>query len=243
MAFEPPPTQAMIAVGSRPFGLQDLLAGFLADDAMEVAHHRRVRMRSQHAAQQVVRGADVGDPVAHGFVDGVLQRARARLHAAHLGAQQPHAEDVELLPPHVFGAHVHHAFHAKQRADGRGGDAVLTGAGFGDDAMLAHAPGQQRLPNAVVDLVRAGVQQVFALQVDLRAAQFPGEPLGQEQRRGTAGKVGSAGDGIRRETICPCAPAIGGFEFLQRRHQRLGNVASAIGAEAARNRARGLWPA
>src|SRR5215813_5862048 len=31
-----------------PFSLQDLLARFLADYAMEVAHHRRVGMRSQH---------------------------------------------------------------------------------------------------------------------------------------------------------------------------------------------------
>ena len=49
---------------------------------------------------------------------------------------------------------------------------MLPRAGLGDHAMLAHALDQQRLPQAVVDLVRAGVQQVFALQINLRAAQF-----------------------------------------------------------------------
>src|SRR5208337_327706 len=34
------------------FGFEDLLARLPADDAMKVTHHRRVRMCSQHAAQQ-----------------------------------------------------------------------------------------------------------------------------------------------------------------------------------------------
>src|SRR5271157_3742142 len=82
---------------------------------------------------------------------------------------------------------MYHTFHPKQRAHGRRGDAVLAGASLGNDAMLAHAAGQQRLSDAVVDLVRAGVQQVFALEVDPRAAKFFRKPLRQEQRRRTAG--------------------------------------------------------
>jgi hypothetical protein len=56
------------------------------------------------------------------------------------------------------------------RHGGRG-DAVLARAGLGDDAGLAHALGQQDLAEAVVDLVRAGVVQVLALEVDFRPAQ------------------------------------------------------------------------
>lgn len=40
----------------------------------------------------------------------------------------------------------------------------------GDDAALVHALAQQRLPQAVVDLVGAGMVQVLALQVNLRLA-------------------------------------------------------------------------
>ena len=127
-------------------------------------------MRAEHAAEQVMRGADVGDPVAHGLVDGVFQGARAGIDAAHLGAQQPHAEDVQFLAAHVFGAHVDDALEAEQRADRSGGDAVLAGAGFGDHALLAHALDEQALAEAVVDLVRAGVEQVFALEIDFCAA-------------------------------------------------------------------------
>jgi hypothetical protein len=43
---------------------------------------------------------------------------------------------------------------------------VLAGAGLGDDARLAHALGEQRLAERVVDLVRAGVVEVLALEVE-----------------------------------------------------------------------------
>ena len=71
----------------------------------------------------------------------------------------------------VFRAHVDVALKPKQRGGGGGGDAVLAGAGLGDDALLAHALGEQRLADGVVDLVRAGVIEVFALEIDLRAAE------------------------------------------------------------------------
>ena len=61
-------------------------------------------------------------------------------------------------------------------------DAVLAGAGLGDDPGLAHAPGEQDLAQAVVDLVRAGVVQLVALEVDLGAAEMLGQPLGEIER-------------------------------------------------------------
>ena len=63
----------------------------------------------------------------------------------HFRAQQPHAKDIQPLAPHVFLAHVDDALEAEQRADGSGSHAMLPGAGFGDDALLAHAARQQRL--------------------------------------------------------------------------------------------------
>ena len=55
---------------------------------------------------------------------------------------------------------------------------MLSGAGFGDDAALAHAARQQNLSEGVVDFVRAGVAEVFALEKDARAAGVFGEALG-----------------------------------------------------------------
>ena len=87
---------------------------------------------------------------------------------------------------------------------------MLPGAGLGDDAALAHAPREQRLPQRVVDLVRAGVQQVFALQPDPRAADPFAEPLGEVQRRGAPGvvvqQVGQLGLESRRLRAPPDKP-------------------------------------
>ena len=60
---------------------------------------------------------------------------------------------------------------------------MLTGAGFGDHALFAHAAHEQALPEHVVGLVRAGVVQILALDEDARAAEVPGEVLRERERR------------------------------------------------------------
>ena len=100
-----------------------------------------------------------------------------------------HAEDVERLPLHVFRAHVDVAVEAEQRAGGRGRDAVLAGAGLRDDPALAHADGEQRLAERVVDLVRAGMREVLALEEDARAAERVRQPPRFVERRRPADVV------------------------------------------------------
>ena len=157
-----------------------------ADHALEVAHHHGVGVRACHGADDVESVVHIGHPVAHGFVQRVLQRLAARFDRHHGGAQQLHAVDVGALALDVFAAHVDHAFQAVARTDGGGGHAVLAGAGLGDDARLAHAPRQHGLADDVVDLVRAGVVEVFALQVDLRAPQLAAGAGGVVDGRGAA---------------------------------------------------------
>ena len=146
-------------------------------------------MRAENGAEKIVRVANVGDPVAHGFVDGVFQRAAAGIDADNLRAEHAHARDVERLARHVFRAHVDDALEAEMRGDGGGGDAVLACAGFRDDARLAHFHGEQALADGVIDFVRAGVEQIFALEVNARAAKMRGEARGKLQRRGAASEI------------------------------------------------------
>ncbi|GAA3067995.1 hypothetical protein GCM10020000_60450 [Streptomyces olivoverticillatus] len=132
---------------------------------------------------------DVGDPVAERLVDGVLEGAAAGLHGDDLGAEHPHAGDVERLALGVDLAHVDGAFEAEEGAGGGGGDAVLARAGLGDDAGLAHALGEQRLAQHVVDLVGAGVVEVLALEEDAGAARVFGEAPHLGQGAGAPGVV------------------------------------------------------
>ena len=110
---------------------------------------------------------------------------------------------------------------------------MLPGAGLGDDPPLAHARGEQRLADRVVDLVRAGVRQVFALQEDPRAAGRRGEPLRLVHRRRAPDVVREqpAQLGLKRRIVA--RGEVGALELLDRLDQRFGDVASAELAEVA----------
>ena len=184
-------------------------------------------MRASHRPDAIERRLHRGDPVAQRLVHGILQRLRARLDDAHGGAEQLHAKDVQRLAMGVFPAHEDLAVHAEQRGHGRSGHTVLTGTGLGDDAFLAHALRQQPLADRVVDLVRAGVTQVLALQVDARTAEPSRQVLGEIERRGTTDVFAQAATQLGLEArLTPPLP-IGRFELEERGHQRLGNVAPA----------------
>ena len=65
-------------IGQAALRLENLLARLKPDHAMKIAHHGRIRMSAQRGAEQIVGCGNIGDPVAHGLADGVLQRAAAR---------------------------------------------------------------------------------------------------------------------------------------------------------------------
>src|SRR5438045_3829646 len=91
---------------------KDLLPRLAADHRLKIANHGRIRMRAKNGPEQIMGGPHVGDPVAHGLVDGVLQRAAAGIHGHDLGAEHAHTRDVQRLARHVLRAHVYDALEA-----------------------------------------------------------------------------------------------------------------------------------
>ena len=65
-------------VGQPALDGRDLGRRLVADDALEVAHDRRVGVRAHRRPEDVVRRLDVRDPVAHRLVDRVLERRACR---------------------------------------------------------------------------------------------------------------------------------------------------------------------
>ena len=210
-----------------------LFYAFLADHALEVAHHHGVRVGAGHGTDDVEGVVHIGYPVAHGLIQCVLERFAAGFDRYHGSAQQLHAVDVGALALHVFAAHVDHALQAVAGAYGRRGHAVLAGTGLGNDARLAHALGQHGLADGVVDFVRAGVVQVFALEVNLRATDFAADAGGMVDGRGAAHKVGEFGFEFRDEGGVVLVLGVGRFQFVNRVGQRLGDKTAAVDAEMA----------
>ena len=110
---------------------------------------------------------------------------------------------------------------------------MLAGAGFRDHALLAHAHGEQALPEAVIDFVRAGVEQVFALDINARAAEMLGEPRSNCSGVGRPAKFVQQIVEFRLKCGIGARLGVGPLEFFERRHERFGNVASAVRAVAA----------
>ena len=174
---------------------------------------------------------DVGDPVAHRLVDGVLEGAAAAGDGDDLGAEQAHPGHVERLPPGVLLAHVDDALEPEQRARGGRGDAVLAGPGLGDDAGLAHPLGQQRLAEHVVDLVGPGVVEVLALEQDRGPAGLGPEARGQRERAGPAGVGALQPVELGGEGRIGLGRGVGRGQLVERLDECLGHEASAVGTE------------
>ena len=209
---------------------QHLGAGLAGDAAVVLVDDGGEGVGAGRRAQQVVGGGEGRRPVAQRLVDGVLEGARPAGHGHHARAHELHALDVGRLAHHVGGAHVDGALQAQQGADHGGGGAVLARSGLGDDAGLAHAPGQQRLTQDLVALVGPAVDEVLALEEDAGPAlQRQGPQLGD--RGGPAqeaahevvelGGEGRVGPGLDE----------GVLQLVEGRDEQLGHVLPAVGAE------------
>src|SRR5712692_4820099 len=218
-------------VGQLAVDGQVLLAGLVADDTLQVADHFRVWVRTDHRTDDVVGRAYVRHPVPYGFRGRVLERLRSASHLFDLSAQQLHAADVHRLAAHVLGAHVNRAREAEASGDGGDGDAVLARTGLGDDALLAHLDGEQRLSDRVVELVGAGMAEVLALEMDVRPAEMLAQPVRRVKRR----RPSDEGMAVTGELELKLGVRFGFMPYvlqlLERAHQRLGHVLAAIRTE------------
>ena len=159
---------------------------------------------------------------------------------AHFGAQELHTKDVERLALDIFLAHEDLTLHAEARRHRGGGHAMLSGAGLGDDAPLAHVPRQEDLAHGVVDLMRAGVTEILALEIDRRAAQAAGQSFGEIERCFPADILFEIIGKLAFESAIPAHLRIAALQFDKRRHEGFRHIAPAVGTEMAAP-VRHLW--
>ena len=88
IALLPPPTQAMTASGSRPVCSRICARASSPITDWKSRTISRVRMRPERGAEHVMRVVGRRHPVAHRFVDRVLERAAPGVDARHVCAEQ-----------------------------------------------------------------------------------------------------------------------------------------------------------
>mmetsp|Transcript_26463 Transcript_26463/g.32181 ORF Transcript_26463/g.32181 Transcript_26463/m.32181 type:complete len:200 (-) Transcript_26463:997-1596(-) len=179
--------------------VQHLCSGFIANHTLQIPHDVGKGVGTHSAANDVMRGTDVGHPVPQGLVHGVLQRSAATFYGDDGGAKLPHSEAVQLLSLGVDLTHVDDAFQVQQCARRGGGHAVLPCTRLGDDALLSQLHGKQSLSDGVVDLVCARVRQLFTLEPNLRPATEVRQALSKIQGRGATDEVPAQARQLRFE--------------------------------------------
>jgi len=104
---------------------------------------------------------------------------------------------------------------------------VLAGPGLGDQPVAAGPFSEQGLPETVVDLVRAAVEQVLALEVDLGVVALAQIPC-VVQRRRPAGELLEQAAQLGLELVGVRNVVVRRGELLERFLQRVGDVSSAV---------------
>src|SRR5262249_34698630 len=94
--------------------------------------------------------------------------------------------------------------------------------------FLTHSPGQQSLTQAVVDLVGAGVVQIFSLEIDFSALPGLRQPLCEIERRWPSRVVVEQIIKFRLECSIALRFHVCSLEFLQRMHQRFRKKLAAV---------------
>ena len=177
--------------------------------------------------------ADIGHPVTHRLVDRILEGRLSGGDADHLGAEEAHSGDIQGLTLHVDRSHVDPAGKSEARG-GRGRrHAVLTRPRLGYDPLLAHAACEEDLTEGIVNFMRSGVEEVFPLEVDLRAAEFLSQAFREIERRRPADKLLKQGGEFVPESGILAGGGILPLEVEQGGHQCLRDKAAAVRAEVA----------
>ena len=153
------------------------------NNALHTRHQVRIRVRPHRRTDYVERVGRMTAPVADGFAAGIGERHVARPHGMHRRAEHLHTLYIRVLSFNVGSTHENLTLHTHQRTNCCGSHTMLTGTSLCDDARLAHAACQQNLSDSVVDLVRAGVVQVLALQEQTAAILLAHAPCLVERRR------------------------------------------------------------
>ena len=154
------------------FLFQHLLFDFFGNHCLKITDDSWERMGAHNRPQTVMGIIHPAGPFPHCLGNRVLQCGGSGFDRNHPGSQQTHFIYIESLAPGIFLAHIDYTFHSHQRRRGSCSHSVLAGPGFRNKSCFPHFLGQKRLAQYIVDLMGAGVVQIFSFQINLCSAQI-----------------------------------------------------------------------
>ncbi len=210
----------------------ELFAGFNPDDALKIAHHHGEGVGANHGANAVDGVDGVLEVGLESGVDSFLEGFQAVGNGHDLRPEDFHPGDIGVLLGDVDFAHVDLTFESEVGGGGGEGDPMLTSTGFGNEPFFAEVFGEKGFAHAVVELVGAGVVEVFALEVD--PPSVAGTEVAAEVDRGGAALVMFAdATQLRNEVMGLADGVIGLGDFIHLRLQFRGNETAAVFFEEA----------
>ena len=187
----------------------ELVAGFNANDGLEVSYHQGEGMGAQNGAYAVDGVLIVLGIGIESGVNCFLEGLEAFFDLDNICAQNLHSGNVGSLLFDINSAHINIALQTEISGGGGKGNTVLTGAGFGDYALFAHIFGKEGFAHAVVELMSAGVVEVLALGIKLNIAEGVAESFKMGDGGGSAlkfladaAKLGDKLSGFADGEIC-----------------------------------------
>ena len=144
----------------------------LTDYALHLSHNIRIRMRSHRRTYDIECILRMTAPVADSLRACITQSHIARTDRIHLGTQHLHTLHIGMLALHIGSTHKDFTLHIHQGTDGGSCNTMLTSTGFCDDTGFTHLLCHQDLTDGIVNLVRTGMIQILALQIELTSILF-----------------------------------------------------------------------
>ena len=189
-------------------------------------------MRPHRRTDDVVGIINVGSPVADCLAGGILQGAGAGSDRHHLCPQQLHLENIQLLALNIYSPHENLALHAEQRRHRSSCHAMLACTCLCNYPVLAHALRQKGLPQGIVDLVGAGMEQILTLEINLCSAIMLGQLICIIQKRRPACILHIVLSQLCQKIRIILVFVICLLQLVQHRHNNLRHILSAILAKS-----------
>lgn len=114
-------------------------------------------------------------PILERSCNSVFENPRSMLDCDDLCSEHLHPEHIGALTVVVDFAHINRTSKSHLSSHSSGCETMLTGTSFSDDPLFSHSLGDQGMPETMIDLMRASMQESFVFEKYLSSSELLAE--------------------------------------------------------------------